>query len=141
MTITDETFSQPLEKIQMTTDIVASYVSNNPISLEDISALISSTHCAILALTNNTEPAMNQKPAVSISRSVTDDYIVCLEDGAKLKMLKRYIRTRYNLSPEEYRKKWKLPIDYPMVAPGYGRRRSELAKEFGLGKGAKKAKS
>ncbi len=141
MSIEDETPIDAPEGIQMTTDIVASFVSNNDISIEGLPALISSIHGAVTGLTKKAPPVNNQKSAVPVSRSITDDYIICLENGAKLKMLKRYIRTRFGLSPEQYRKKWNLPADYPMVAPGYGRRRSELAMEFGLGKGNRKSKS
>jgi predicted transcriptional regulator len=137
----DETSQDALEKTQMTTDIVASFVSNNTISVGELPDLIKSVHMAMSDLTSTNTPAVKQKPAVPISRSITEDYMICLEDGAKLKMLKRYLRTRYNLTPDEYRQKWRLPVDYPMVAPAYARRRSSLAKEIGLGKGVRKSKN
>lgn len=121
-------------------DIVAAYVGQNKVSPEQIPDLIRSVHQALSSLggaapTPTSEP---QKPAVPINRSVSNDYIVCLEDGAKLKMLKRYLRSRYNLSPEEYRRKWGLPADYPMVAPAYAARRSEFARQIGLGRGVRR---
>ncbi len=137
----DENSPDTLEKTHMTTDIVASFVSNNTISIEDLPELIKSVHATMSELSSTGAPAVKQKPAVPISRSITEDYMICLEDGAKLKMLKRYLRTRYNLTPDEYRQKWRLPADYPMVAPSYARRRSSLAKEIGLGKGVRKSKS
>ena len=137
----EENSPDTLEQTQMTTDIVASFVSNNTITIEELPALIKSVHTAMSDLANNSAPAVKQKPAVPISRSITEDYMICLEDGAKLKMLKRYLRTRYSLTPDEYRQKWRLPADYPMVAPSYARRRSSLAKEIGLGKGVRKSKN
>ena len=123
----------------MTADIVASHVSHNNISAEELAGLIQSVFKALSGL--EAEVAAPQKdPAVPVSRSIHDDYIVCLEDGAKLKMLKRYIRTRYDLTPDAYRKKWGLPASYPMVAPAYSRRRSAFAKKIGLGKGRRKRK-
>ncbi len=140
MTSEDETSTDSLEKIQMTTDIIASYVSNNTIAVQELPDLIKSVHNAMVDLTGAAAAPVKQKPAVPVSRSITDDYIICLEDGAKLKMLKRYIRTRFGLTPDEYRQKWRLPADYPMVAPAYAKRRSTLAKEIGLGKGSRKSK-
>jgi predicted transcriptional regulator len=135
-----ESTALALETIQMTTDIVTSFVSNNTVDANDLPGIIQSVHASMRSLGQTDTTATNQKPAVPVSRSVKDDYIVCLEDGAKLKMLKRYIRTRFNLNPDEYRKKWNLPSDYPMVAPAYARHRSSLAKQIGLGKGRKKGK-
>ncbi|PHS21878.1 MAG: transcriptional regulator [Robiginitomaculum sp.] len=140
MTDTPETSPEPNENIQMTTDIIASYVSNNAVTADELPALIRSVHTAMSDLSAPAATQIKQKPAVPISRSITEDYMICLEDGAKLKMLKRYLRTRYSLTPDEYRQKWRLPADYPMVAPSYARRRSTLAKEIGLGKGSRKAK-
>ncbi len=141
MTDEIEPTPNPADNIQLTTDIVASFVNNNTISVEELPGLIQSVYSTMADLSNAQSKPVNQKPAVSVARSIKDDYIVCLEDGAKLKMLKRYIRTRFNLTPDEYRQKWKLPSDYPMVAPAYARRRSDLAREIGLGKGRRKAKA
>lgn len=128
------------DAMRMTTDIVASFVSNNSVSREELSDLIRSVHRALVSLKDDgaAEPAERRKPAVPVNRSVHDDYIVCLEDGKKLKMLKRYLRSSYNISPDEYRKRWGLPADYPMVAPSYAARRSEFAKKIGLGKGVRR---
>jgi predicted transcriptional regulator len=122
-------------------DIVAAYVSQNKVAPEEIAQVIRSVHQTLTGLQSGggeAAPAERQKPAVPVGRSVQNDYIVCLEDGAKLKMLKRYLRSRYNLSPEEYRRKWGLPADYPMVAPAYAARRSEFAKKIGLGRGVRR---
>jgi len=131
------------EQIRLATDIVAAYVSNNPVPAHELPNMIKSIHAAIGGLVMDQKPEEKEelKPAVPIKRSVQPDHIVCLEDGKKLKMLKRYLRTNYNMSPEEYRAKWGLPADYPMVAPNYAAQRSEFAKKIGLGKkGAKAAK-
>lgn len=122
--------------LQLTTDIVSSYVNNNVISPDKIKELIQSTYKTLSSLDKSQAPNSqgNTKPAVPVSKSIQEDFLVCLEDGKKLKMLKRYLRTKFNLTPEEYRAKWDLPPDYPMVAPGYAARRSEFAKQFGLGK-------
>ena len=121
--------------ITLTSDIVAAHVSNNTISVEEVPALISTVYSALAGL-GNEAPAEETRPepAISVRSSVKRDHIVCLEDGKKLKMLKRYLRTNYNMSPEEYRARWNLPADYPMVAPAYAERRRELAKEIGLGR-------
>ena len=118
-----------------TVEIVSSYVSNNTIAAEEVAKLIMETHQALSRISSNSAPPMREelKPAVSVKKSVTNDYIVCLEDGKKFKSLKRHLRTHYNLSPEEYREKWGLPHDYPMVAPNYAAARSDLAKKMGLG--------
>ena len=116
------------------TDIVTAYVSNNAISVSDLPGLLKTVHSKLGELANESFDAPRPDPAVPINKSVSDHYIVCLEDGAKLKMLKRYLRTRYDLSPDEYRARWGLPADYPMVAPEYARRRSAFAKQIGLGK-------
>lgn len=121
-------------------DIVAAYVSRNSVSATALPDLIRTVHGSLNSL-SGTAPAAakeKQKPAVPISRSVQRDYIVCLEDGAHLKMLKRYLRSRFGLSPEEYRRKWGLPPDYPMVAPAYAERRSDFARQIGLGKGVRR---
>lgn len=128
------------EAMRMTTDIVSSFVANNAVSSDELSDLIRSVHRTLLGLKGDGAAASSErpKPAVAINRSVHDDYIVCLEDGKKLKMLKRYLRSTYNMSPDDYRKRWALPADYPMVAPSYAARRSEFAKKIGLGKGVRR---
>ena len=118
--------------------IVAAYVAQNTVARGAVPDLIRSVHGALAALGGGAQvaPVVDRgKPAVPVSRSVQRDYIVCLEDGKKLKMLKRYLRTHYDMSPEDYRRKWSLPGDYPMVAPAYAERRSDFAKQIGLGKG------
>ncbi len=123
------------ELLEMTTDIVASFVANNPVPASGLSDLIQTVHQTVLELSSDEPPEPPRPdPAVAISKSITPDHIICLEDGRKLKMLKRYLRTRFNLTPEEYRARWGLPSDYPMVAPNYAKRRSAFAKEIGLGR-------
>jgi len=124
------------DALALTAEIVASYVSNNAVAPHSLPGLIASVHNSLIGLgqPEPEKPLEKTKPAVSIGRSITDDYIVCLEDGKRLKMLKRYLRSNYNLSPDEYRKRWGLPADYPMVAPNYAKRRSEFAKQIGLGR-------
>ncbi|RYY97816.1 MAG: transcriptional regulator, partial [Alphaproteobacteria bacterium] len=125
-----------------TSEIVSSFVSNNPVTSESLPDVIRSVYRTVSNLNGAPEPRTDEKlkPAVAIGKSVTEDYIVCLEDGRKLKMLKRYLRSRYDMSPDEYRRRWNLPADYPMVAPSYTERRSEFAKKIGLGKGVRKSK-
>ncbi|GHC88617.1 MucR family transcriptional regulator [Novosphingobium pokkalii] len=121
--------------ITLTSDIVAAHVSNNSVSVGDLPVLISNVYSALAGLKPSepvAEPA--PEPAVSIRASVKNDHIVCLEDGKKLKMLKRHLATRYNMTPEQYRARWNLPADYPMVAPAYAEKRRELAKKIGLGR-------
>ena len=125
-----------LDLLTQAAEIVAAYVSNNAISASDLPELLTTVHQKLGELAIEGGEAERPEPAVPIKKSVTDHHIICLEDGAKLKMLKRYLRTRYNLTPEEYRKRWGLPSDYPMVAPEYARRRSDFAKKIGLGKSA-----
>jgi len=121
--------------LSLVSDIVAAYVSNNEVASTELPEVIKVVHAALVGLDDKSAPASDiQKPAVPIKKSCTDDYIICLEDGKKLKMLKRYLRTRYGLSPDEYRTKWSLPADYPMVAPTYAAKRSAFAKQIGLGK-------
>ena len=122
--------------IELTADVVSAYVSNNSIQSSDIPALIGEVHTALhQTLGGPAEPEPEpQKPAVSIKKSITPDYIICLDDGKKFRSLKRHIRTHYDMTPEDYRAKWKLPYDYPMVAPNYAKARSILAKKMGLGK-------
>ncbi|WP_404426793.1 MucR family transcriptional regulator [Thalassospira australica] len=127
------------ELLQMTVDIVSAYVSNNAIASAQIPELISTIFNSLDDL-REVEAVVEEeplKPAVPIRKSIGDDYIICLEDGKKLKMLKRHLRTTYNLTPEEYRAKWGLPSDYPMVAPNYAKQRSQFAKKIGLGRKAK----
>jgi predicted transcriptional regulator len=121
-------------------DIVAAFVGQNALPADQLPDLIRSVHRALITLGDGgpAAPQEKQKPAVPIGRSIQHDYIVCLEDGARLKMLKRYLRSRYNLSPDEYRRKWNLPADYPMVAPAYAARRSDFAKQIGLGRGVRR---
>lgn len=123
-----------LDLLSQAADIVAAYVSNNAISAADLPGLLTTVHEKLGELASEDIETAKPEPAVPIKKSVTDHYIICLEDGAKLKMLKRYLRTRYNLTPDQYRKRWGLPADYPMVAPEYARRRSDFAKKIGLGK-------
>ena len=121
--------------IELTADVVAAYVSNNPVPAAELPNLIADVHAALgrVGGTSEQPPADKQKPAVNPKKSIHDDYIICLEDGKKFKSLKRHLRTQYNMSPEEYREKWGLPADYPMVAPNYAQARSNLAKQMGLG--------
>lgn len=141
--MTDETLP-PIDEeevLRMTTDIVASFLTHNSVPADSIPDLIRSVHSTMGEISGSSaKPEPKSKPAVSISKSVTDDYIVCLEDGKKLKMLNRYLRSQYEMSPDEYRRKWGLPSDYPMVAPAYSRKRSAFAKDIGLGRGGRKGK-
>lgn len=140
MSADDEAAGRPNDVRRLGVDIVAAYVSRNAVSADAVPDLIRSVHAALNQL-GETEPAAPQerpKPAVPISRSVQDEYIVCLEDGKRLKMLKRYLRSRYDMSPEDYRRRWGLPPDYPMVAPAYAAKRSDFAKQIGLGKGVRR---
>ena len=117
--------------------IISAYVSKNPISASEVPEMIKTIYGTLSALGaggHGETPPNNQKPAVPIRKSITPDYIICLEDGKKLKMLKRYLRTRFKMTPEEYRAKWNLPVDYPIVAPNYAAKRSEFAKKIGLGR-------
>jgi predicted transcriptional regulator len=129
------------EVLRLSADIAAAYFSNNAVSPSAIPEVIRSVHEAVLSLQSTPAPAPvaeKLKPAVPISKSVGEDYIVCLEDGKRLKMLKRYLRAKYNLTPEDYRRRWGLPPEYPMVAPAYAARRSDFAKQIGLGKGVRR---
>ena len=121
--------------IELAADIVSAYVSNNSVPSSELPALINEVHNALLRVTSGVAPVVVEalKPAVPAKKSITNDYIICLEDGKKFKSLKRHLRTQYNISPEEYREKWGLPADYPMVAPNYAKARSQLAKQMGLG--------
>lgn len=124
------------DALRMTTDIVASFVANNKLSADELGDLIRSVHRTLSALSNGAaeKPAERPKPAAPVNKSVQHDYIICLEDGKKLKMLKRHLMTHYGMTPDDYRAKWGLPADYPMVAPAYAEQRRDLAKAIGLGR-------
>mgnify|MGYP000317241668 CR=1 FL=1 len=127
--------SDKLEIIEMATDIVAAYVGNNSLPASEVSQLLTGVHAALagVAAKGDEAEAPPQEPAVPIKKSITPDYLICLEDGRKFKSLKRHLRTKYDMSPDDYRRKWRLPADYPMVAPNYAKARSALAKKMGLG--------
>ena len=132
---------QSNDLLALTTEIVAAHVSNNTVALGDLPQLINHIYNSLANIGSApAAPAARPQPAVSIKRSVQPDYIVCLEDGKKLKMLKRHLKTAYNMSPEAYRERWKLSSDYPMVAPNYAQQRSRLAKQIGLGTRARSAR-
>ena len=126
------------ELLRMTTDVVAAYVSNNTLPTAQLSEIIGAVFQSLKALEGQGSEAKSEplKPAVPIRKSITPDFLVCLEDGKKLKMLKRHLRSTYNMTPDGYRQKWGLPADYPMVAPNYAEQRSAFAKKIGLGRGA-----
>ena len=127
--------------IELTADIVSAYVSNNSVPASDLPALISEVHSALSRVIGGAAPVVQAeapKPAIPVKKSITADYLICLEDGKKFKSLKRHLRTQYNMSPEQYREKWGLPPDYPMVAPNYAEARSQLAKKMGLGQQRRK---
>jgi len=127
-----------VDLVAMTAEIVAAYLSNNSVAISDVPALIETVYTGLsnVEASHSGDLPLQVEPAVPIKQSVTDDYLICLEDGKQFKSLKRHLRTHYNLSPEEYRRKWGLPIDYPMVAPNYAAARSKLAKKMGLGQKA-----
>ena len=129
--------------IELAADIVSAYVSNNSVPSGDLPTLISDVHSALLKVGGGTIeiPTEAPKPAVPVKKSVTPDYIICLEDGKKFKSLKRHLRTQYNMTPEQYRERWGLPSDYPMVAPNYAKARSQLAKDMGLGQQRRKRRA
>ncbi|APF37012.1 MucR family transcriptional regulator [Chelatococcus daeguensis] len=129
--------------IELAADIVSAYVSNNSVASADLPGLISEVHGALMRVAGGVVevPVEAPKPAVPIKKSVTPDFIICLEDGKKFKSLKRHLRTQYNMTPEQYREKWGLPADYPMVAPNYAKARSQLAKEMGLGQQRRKRRT
>ena len=129
--------------IDLAADIVSAYVSNNSVSAGDLPNLIADVYGALQRTSSGAAPEPTPeplKPAVAVKKSVTPDYIICLEDGKKFKSLKRHLRTQYNMTPEEYREKWSLPADYPMVAPNYAQARSDLAKKMGLGQQRRRAR-
>ncbi|MBP6985621.1 MAG: MucR family transcriptional regulator [Alphaproteobacteria bacterium] len=123
------------ELLNLTTEIVASYVSNNNVEANDLTDVVKTVYATLseLAAGRSTMSSARPEPAIAVKKSIADDYIVCLEDGKKLKMLKRHLKSAYNMSPEQYRERWNLAPDYPMVAPSYARQRSQLAKNIGLG--------
>jgi predicted transcriptional regulator len=125
------------ELLRMTADVVAAYVSNNTLPTAQIAEVIGTVYLSLKALEGKAAEAKVEplRPAVPVRKSITPDYLVCLEDGKKLKMLKRHLRSTYNMTPDDYRQKWGLPADYPMVAPNYAQQRSAFAKKIGLGRG------
>lgn len=126
--------------LRMTSEVAAAYVSNNSLSAAQLPEVIRTIHASLAGLHTGAGSSEPLAPAVPVKKSVHDEYIVCLEDGKKLKMLKRHLRTAYGLTPDEYRKKWGLPADYPMVAPNYAAQRSAFAKKIGLGRTGGKRK-
>ena len=129
--------------IDLTANIVSAYLRNHSVPAADIPALINQVHSALLRVSSGQGEATSEplKPAVPVKRSINPDFIVCLEDGKKFKSLKRHLRTQYGMTPEQYREKWSLPPDYPMVAPAYAARRSDFAKQIGLGRGVRRRKA
>ena len=129
--------------IELAADIVSAYVSNNSVPSGDLPSLINDVHLALVKVAGSSSeaPAEAPKPAIPVKKSITPDYIVCLEDGKKFKSLKRHLRTQYNMTPEQYRERWGLPADYPMVAPNYAKARSQLAKQMGLGQQRRKRRA
>jgi predicted transcriptional regulator len=142
MSSSEKPVINPGDMLRMTADVTAAYVSNNTLPATQLNDVIKTIYSSLLALDKpEGNSTLGQKPMVPIKKSVTPEYLICLEDGKKLKMLKRHLRTAYGITPEEYRMKWGLPADYPMVAPNYAEQRSEFAKKIGLGrKGAGKKK-
>jgi predicted transcriptional regulator len=136
------TMSDSTNHIELAAEIVSAYVSNNSVPSSELPTLLGDVHAALVRVATGAQPVIVEaaKPAVPPKKSITSDYIICLEDGRKFKSLKRHLRTQYNLSPEEYREKWGLPSDYPMVAPAYAKARSALAKQMGLGQQRRRRK-
>ncbi|WP_340148768.1 MucR family transcriptional regulator [uncultured Sneathiella sp.] len=132
---------EKLELLALTTDIVTSHLSRNPVGAGEISTLIKDVYATLSTVGEMAEEEEKPEPVVAVRKSVHPDYIICLEDGKKLKMLKRHLKTSYDMTPEEYRERWNLPADYPMVAPNYAEQRRNLAKKIGLGTRRKKAQS
>jgi len=128
-----ETSPHAADLLTLTTQIVAAHVANNSVTMDALPKLIHDVHRALSGVGDRTGLGARPEPAVPVKKSVMPDYVVCLEDGKKLKMLKRHLKTAYNLTPEQYRERWALPPDYPMVAPNYAKKRSSLAKKIGLG--------
>ncbi len=139
--------AQDANFIELAAEIVSAYVSNNSVPAAELPNLISEVHAALHRVVSGAAPPAPEapaeplKPAVPVKKSITNEFIICLEDGKKFKSLKRHLRTQYNLSPEQYRERWGLPADYPMVAPNYAAARSRLAKEMGLGQQRKRARA
>ncbi len=132
--------SQTTNFVELTSDIVSAYVAQNAVRPSDLPDLIASVHGALAGLAKPSQPAAEPlTPAVPVKKSITPDYIICLEDGKRFKSLKRHLRTQYDMTPDQYRAKWGLPSDYPMVAPNYAAARSELAKTMGLGQQRRKS--
>jgi predicted transcriptional regulator len=131
---------EQFELIGVTASLVAAYVGGNSIAATDVPGLIRSVHTALAGIGEDAAPSevADTTPAVPVKRSITPDYLICLEDGRKFKSLKRHLRSKYDMSPEQYRAKWGLAKDYPMVAPNYAKARSQLAKQMGLGQGGRK---
>ena len=128
------------ELLLITSEIVSAHVSNNTVAVADLPWLIEQVYRTLTNVGPNQDASRNRpSPAIGIKKSITPDYVICLEDGKKLKMLKRHLKTAYNMTPEEYRERWGLPSDYPMVAPNYAKQRSKLAKEIGLGKRSRRS--
>lgn len=139
MVTTSENDVGSSELLQLTSEIVAAHVSNNSVPSSELSGLIEQVYRTLESVGKTAEPEEDKPiPAVSVKKSIHPDYLVCLEDGKKLKMLKRHLKTAYDMTPDEYRERWGLPSDYPMVAPNYARQRSKLAKDIGLGRRARK---
>jgi predicted transcriptional regulator len=138
--MTEQTTAKVAEEelLRMTADVVAAYVSNNTLPTAQLAEVINAVYGSLKSLDGSVPEAKQEplRPAVPIRKSITPDYLICLEDGKKLKMLKRHLRSTYNMTPDEYRAKWGLPPDYPMVAPNYAEQRSQFAKKIGLGRGA-----
>ncbi len=132
----DASLGRTEDILKLASDIVAAYVSNNSVAVGDLPAMIKSVHATLGGLSgaDGYDMVTSQKPAIPVKKSITPDYLICLEDGKKLKMLKRYLRSRFKLTPDQYRAKWGLPADYPMVAANYAAKRSEFAKKIGLGR-------
>jgi len=126
------------ELLALTTDIVSSHVANNTVDMQELPALIESVFQTLSSLQKQSLPIDKPRPSVPVKKSITPDYLICLEDGKKLKMLKRHLKSQYDMTPDEYRERWGLGPDYPMVAPNYADQRRVLAKKIGLGRGGKK---
>ena len=133
-TASNEVESDPFKILTLSAEIVAAYVSNNSLSASELPAVIGKVHAELMSLVAPPEPVAELVPAVPVKKSVSDDHIVCLEDGKKLKMLKRHLMSAYGMTPDQYRAKWGLAPDYPMVAPAYARTRQDLARRIGLGR-------
>ena len=137
---TNDIFVTDLDLLSMATDITSAFVANNTVTAEDIPTIVETAYQSLKSLSSQgMATGTRPDPVVPINQSITDDYIICLEDGKKLKMLKRHLKSSYNMTPEQYRERWGLSADYPMVAPNYAKKRSSLAMEIGLGRKRKAA--